>query len=145
MQPEHILEQMGRLMRSNRRWKCLAITGFVALLLSAAAPWGDTQQTRSEPSQAPGRFSTEISNPTAFYTNFCRVTGTPEEMILDFGLNTQITTNPSEPVKISHRLVMNYYTLKRLVGALSMALKQHEDTYGTLELDVQKRARRKSE
>ncbi|MBQ4194634.1 MAG: DUF3467 domain-containing protein, partial [Thermoguttaceae bacterium] len=29
------------------------------------------------------------SNVVATYANFCRVTGTPEELIVDFGLNPQ--------------------------------------------------------
>ena len=32
---------------------------------------------------------------TNSYANFCRVTGTPEELILDFGLNTQMGPNPN--------------------------------------------------
>jgi hypothetical protein len=75
------------------------------------------------------------------YANFCRVTGTPEELVLDFGLNTQMTPVPSEAVKLTHRLVMNYYTAKRLLGALHMAVQQHENTYGVLETDIQKRVR----
>jgi len=42
------------------------------------------------------------------YANYCRLTGTPEELVLDFGLNTQVEPQPSEPVKLMHRLVMNF-------------------------------------
>ena len=78
----------------------------------------------------------------ATYSNFCRVTGTPEELVLDFGLNTQMTPVPTEPIKLSHRLVLNYFTAKRLASALFQALQQHEMVYGVLEVDVNKRARR---
>jgi hypothetical protein len=97
------------------------------------------------PAQAPAlqqpQFSVDISGMSSAYANFCRVTGTPEELVLDFGLNTQMTPVTTEPVKLTHRLVMNYFTAKRLLGALHMAVQQHENTYGVLETDITKRAR----
>jgi len=93
---------------------------------------------------APGQqqqFAVDTSQLSTVYANFCRVTGTPEELVLDFGLNTQMAPVPGEPLKLTHRLVMNFFTAKRLLGALHMAVQQHENVYGTLEVDVQKRAR----
>jgi hypothetical protein len=86
-------------------------------------------------------FVVDASNMSTHYANFARVTGTPEELVLDFGLNTQVVPNPTEPVKLTHRLVMNYYTAKRLLLALNAAIQQHERVYGVLEIDVQKRVR----
>ena len=63
-------------------------------------------------------------------------------LVLDFGLNTQMAPMPGEPIKLSHRLVLNFFTAKRLLGALHMALQQHENVYGILEVDVGKRAQR---
>jgi hypothetical protein len=87
------------------------------------------------------QFSVDTSALSTAYANFCRVTGTPEELVLDFGLNTQMSPVPGEAVKLTHRLVMNYYTAKRLLGALHMAVQQHENVYGVLEIDIQKRVR----
>jgi Protein of unknown function (DUF3467) len=67
--------------------------------------------------------------------------GNSEELVLDFGLNTQMSPQPTEAIKLSHRLVMNFFTAKRLLGALHMAIQQHENVYGQLEIDVQKRLR----
>jgi hypothetical protein len=92
------------------------------------------------PAQSPS-FSVDTSQLSTSYANFCRVTGTPEELVLDFGLNTQMTPVASEPVKLTHRLVVNFYTAKRLLHALHMAVQQHEGVYGVLEVDIQKRAR----
>jgi hypothetical protein len=77
---------------------------------------------------------------TTTYANFCRVHVTPEELILDFGLNTSAVPNPKEPVKLTSRLVMNYYTAKRLSVALQQVIQQHERAYGKIELDYRKRA-----
>ena len=96
---------------------------------------GQAQQT------APPQFSVDSSALSTVYANFCRVTGTPEELVLDFGLNTQMTPVPSEPIRLTHRLVMNFFTAKRLLGALHMAVSQHENSYGLVETDIQKRLR----
>jgi Protein of unknown function (DUF3467) len=74
------------------------------------------------------------------YSNFCRVTATPEEVILDFGLNPQPFATGRQDVKANQRIVMNFYTAKRLLTALSMTIQRHEGTFGAIELDVRRRA-----
>src|SRR5438094_2471502 len=100
---------------------------------------------QAPPGAPPPQFTVDTTGMSAAYANFCRVTGTPEELVLDFGLNTQMSPVPAEPVKLTHRLVMNYYTAKRLLGALHMAVQQHENTYGVLETDITKRARQSAQ
>lgn len=73
------------------------------------------------------------------YANFCRVTGTPEELIIDFGLNPQPFGVPTEPVMISQRIITNFFTAKRLLHALQLSVQRHEAAFGVLETDVQKR------
>ena len=79
------------------------------------------------------------SKTTALYANFCRVTGTPEELIVDFGLNPQPFGTPTEPIAVTQRIVMNFYTAKRMLHALAMTVQRHEATFGPLETDIQKR------
>jgi len=84
----------------------------------------------------------DASNLQSSYANFFRVTGTPEELVLDFGLNTQqMTQTGPEVVKLSHRLVMSFFTAKRLLGALQWAVQRYETNFGGLETDFQKRLR----
>ena len=78
------------------------------------------------------------SKTIACYANFCRVTGTPEELIIDFGLNNQPMGVPTESIPISQRIIVNFFTAKRLLGALSMSVQRHEAAFGVLETDVQK-------
>lgn len=73
------------------------------------------------------------------YANFCRVTGTPEELIIDFALNPQPVGTPTEPVQINQRLITNFFTAKRLWHALGLTLQRHEAAFGVLETNVQKR------
>lgn len=75
------------------------------------------------------------------YANFCRVTGTPEEVILDLGLNIQPFGPSSSSIPVTQRVVMNYFTAKRMLGALQMTVQRHEAAFGVLETDVQKRVK----
>ena len=75
----------------------------------------------------------------ATYANFCRVTGTPEELIVDFGLNKQVGGNSPETIQLTQRIIVNFFTAKRLAAALVMAVQRHEQAFGLLETDVQKR------
>ena len=81
------------------------------------------------------------SKALAAYANFCRVTGTPEELIIDFGLNPQPFGIPNEPIPVTHRIITNFYTAKRMLHALQLTIHRHEATFGVLETDVQKRVR----
>lgn len=97
-----------------------------------------------ESKQAQPQQTTEVvvddSGTLPSYSNFCRVTATPEEVILDFGLNPQPFATGRQDVKANQRLVMNFYTAKRLLTALGMTIQRHEGTFGAIELDVRRRA-----
>jgi hypothetical protein len=99
--------------------------------------------TNPQPQQPPQQqqFLMDASAITTIYTNACQCRVTPEELVLDFGLNTQLQPMPNEPVKLTHRIVMNFFTAKRLLGMLANVVQQHENTFGALELDFQRRMR----
>ena len=89
---------------------------------------------------AAGRVGVDDSSiSAASYANFCRVTGTPEELIIDFGLKAQPFGTPTEPVQVTQRIVTNYFTAKRLLHALHLSVQRHEQAFGVLETDVNKR------
>ena len=75
----------------------------------------------------------------ASYSNFCRVTGTPEEVIIDFSLNPNPYTQQDQTIKIDNRIVLNHYTAKRLFAALQQTIMRHEQNFGVIELNVQRR------
>lgn len=108
------------------------------------APQGETPAPAApQPAQQPQVQAPQVkvddSKLVAMYANFCRVTGTPEELIIDFGLNPQPFGVPTEPVVVSQRIVTNFYTAKRLLAALQLTIQRHEAAFGVLETDVQKR------
>jgi hypothetical protein len=74
------------------------------------------------------------------YSNFARVTATPEEVIIDFALNPNPFIQGKQEVLVTQRLIMNFYTAKRLCRALLATLQRHEGAFGNIELDVQRRA-----
>ena len=92
---------------------------------------------------APQQVQIEVddSHVAALYANFCRVTGSPEELIVDFGLNPQPMGIPKNPIAVSQRIILNYFTAKRLLAALNMSIQRHEAVFGVLETDVQKRVK----
>ena len=92
-----------------------------------------------QPTAVRPQLQVDDKNVVATYANFCRVMGTPEELIVDFGLNPQPMGVPSEPIPVNQRLVLNFYTAKRLYHALGMTLQRHEKAFGVLEVDVNKR------
>jgi hypothetical protein len=104
----------------------------------------ENEGSQAQPPQAQQQPVTEVfvddSQTLPSYSNFCRVTATPEEVILDFGLNPQPFATGRQDVKANQRLVMNFYTAKRLLTALGMTIQRHEQTFGAIELDVRRRA-----
>ena len=75
----------------------------------------------------------------ATYANFCRVTGTPEEILIDVALNPNPFSRRDQNVKIDNRLVLNHFTAKRLLAALQQTIMRHEQNFGVIELNVQRR------
>ena len=142
-------------MRTTARCLCSAAAGaivtFFALCPSSApvvpgrAAWG--QQTKSSASKTTGgtlqavrNVKVDDSNVDAIYANFVRVTATPEEVLTDYALNTQPFAAGEQSVRVLRRLVLNFYTAKRLLTALQTTIERHELTFGPIELDVRKRA-----
>jgi hypothetical protein len=101
----------------------------------------ETQQAAQPAAAQAPQFTVDATGLSSIYTNWYRVTGTPEELVIDFGLNPQMGQVPTEPIKLSTRLVMNFYTAKRLLNALQFAVQRHESFFGVVEVDVQKRVR----
>jgi hypothetical protein len=105
-----------------------------------AAPSEAQPQTPAQPQQM--QVPIDFSSLTSGYVNWFRFTGSAEELIIDLGLAPQLgQMPPSEPIKLTHRLVMNFYTAKRLLQNLNRAVGIYESHYGALETDMQRRMR----
>ena len=93
------------------------------------------------PAQAQQQVVLDDTNTVSCYANFCRVMGTPEELIVDFALNNQPMGVPDKPIPVTQRIILNHYTAKRLLAALQMSIQRHETAFGVLETDVRKRVK----
>ncbi len=107
--------------------------------VAAAAPAASPAEQAQ--TQQPVQVQVEDQNALALYANFCRVTGSPEELIIDFGLNPQPIGVPKDPIQVKQRIIVNFFTAKRLLAALQMSVARHESVFGVLETDINKRVR----
>ncbi|HUG89572.1 MAG TPA: DUF3467 domain-containing protein [Planctomycetaceae bacterium] len=104
---------------------------------------GGAPQAAAQPGQQAQQAQITIDDNAAqaLYANFCRVSSTPEELVLDLGLNPQPYATGPQTIRVSQRVILNHFTAKRLLSALSMALQRHEQAFGVLETDIRKRVR----
>lgn len=76
------------------------------------------------------------------YVNFFRVTGNPDEVLLDLGMYSQVMgPGGPEPIELTHRLVMNFVTAKKLAEVLRVVVARHEQAFGAVEVDPNRRLR----
>jgi hypothetical protein len=94
---------------------------------------------------APTQVEIDDSQATAQYSNFCRLSAAPEELLMDFALNPLPVGPPTHPVAVTQRVVTGWHTAKRLMQVLQLSVQRHETMFGVLELDVQQRVRNQRE
>ncbi len=102
------------------------------------------EQAREQTGQQQVRLRVDEREMSSSYANAFRTNGTAEEVMLDFGVNllspaAQQDAQPEIIFKVNDRVIMNYYSAKRLAITLSQLIRRHEDDFGELELDVAKR------
>jgi hypothetical protein len=96
---------------------------------------------RQQAAQDSVRLELDDSNAAALYANMCRVSSTPEEVILDLALNPNPLGASSEKIRVSQRVILNHFTAKRLAALLAATVQRHEQVFGVLETDVRKRVK----
>jgi hypothetical protein len=114
---------------------------------------GGDAAPETQASQQTGRrevgLRVDESKLSTHYTNAFRSNVSAEEVVLDFGMNivqpvSQRDASPGGVVAnitfhVDNRLVMNYYTAKRLAMTLSDIVRQHEQQFGELKLNAAER------
>ena len=105
------------------------------------------QQTQAPQATQPGQpqqiqVNIDDSEMASVYVNFFRVTGNPDEVLLDLGMYSQVmAAGGPEPIELSHRLVMNFVTAKKLAEVLRVVVARHEQAFGVIEVDPNRRLR----
>jgi len=84
------------------------------------------------------------------YANAFRTNASADEVFVDFGINQTVPRQqqdgdgPAADIlfKLDERIIMNYYTAKRLAITLSNIVRKHEERFGELQLNVADRAKK---
>jgi hypothetical protein len=102
------------------------------------------EQTRNQTGQQQANVDIDEVNLKTSYANGFRTSATAEEVVVDFGLNyiqppDQQTGEQKMAFKANERIIMNYFSAKRLTLALSQIVRRYEQEFGDLELDAAKR------
>ena len=102
------------------------------------------EQARQQTGQRQVRLRVNEQDMQTTYANAFRTNGTAEEVLLDFGLNlvnppAKEGDQPEIVFQINQRVILNYFSAKRMAITLSQLIRRHEDQFGELELDVAKR------
>ncbi|MGD9691697.1 MAG: DUF3467 domain-containing protein [Phycisphaerales bacterium] len=77
------------------------------------------------------------SKMTTAYANTIRTSTTPDEVVLDFGLNMPAQGQDGKPMMVfavGSRVVMSWVSAKRLLGSLQGAIGQYEQQFGEIKL-----------
>jgi hypothetical protein len=107
-------------------------------------PAGEVPQAQPQQQGQPQQIQipVDMASLATGYVNWFRFTGSAEELVIDLGLAPQLgQMPPTEPIKLTHRLVMSFYTAKRLLQNLHRAVAIYEQHYGVLEIDPARRLR----
>ncbi len=84
----------------------------------------------------------DVSNRETVYANFVQAHLNADEVYLELGTFSQVVTPAGpDPIVLSHRVIMNFVTAKRLADLLRRAVTQHEQMFGVVELDPNRRLR----
>lgn len=85
------------------------------------------------------------------YANAFKTNATSEEVIIDLGLN-MVVPNPQGQsgdiagdilFQVNNRLILNYFTAKRLALSLGQLVRGYEEKFGELKLNVADRSKSK--
>ena len=104
------------------------------------------QQARQQTGQQQVQLRIDEREMTSHYANAFRTNATAEEVMLDFGVNLPNAAAPQgKPeiiFKVTDRVILNYYSAKRLAITLSQLIRRYEEQFGELELNVASRRKK---
>jgi hypothetical protein len=85
----------------------------------------------------------DVTNREVVYSNFVQANLNADELFLDIGTWSQTVapTGAADPIVLTHRVIMNFVTAKRLAELLRRAVAQHEQMFGVIEVDANRRLR----
>jgi len=102
------------------------------------------EQASDQTGQKQIRVRIDESNLKTSYASGFHPTATAEEVILDFGLNLVRPSKKQQDQReiifqANNRIIMNYYSAKRLALALGYVIRRYEQEFGEIEINAAKR------
>ena len=106
----------------------------IAPAADAAPPaYSGTPVSAAGPMAGQPRVKWNTANLKSSYINFANASSTQEEIVLNFGVNTNWDRMGGEvEIELAHRIVMSPFAAKRLSELLEKLLAQYEGRYGKL-------------
>lgn len=98
---------------------------------------GETVTTPDGQNQV--RLGIDESSVESFYSSITRISGTAEEILIDFSQGIRPTGQNAAVLKVDARVTLSPWAAKRLALALGQTIQRYEQTYGLLEVDPRKR------
>ena len=92
----------------------------------------DAPQVRSQPTVV-----WDEENARSVYANIFNVAGSQEEFVLSLGMNHSWGSGQKElKVKMTDRIIMSPFAVKRLAKLLNVVIRKFESRYGTLQIET---------
>jgi hypothetical protein len=101
----------------------------------------EPSQPQTQPEALPqAQVAIDTATLRTSYANVCRIAQTPNEVIIDFGLNPNFYGQIlDEPLRLDNRVILSHDAAKRLCLHLTATIQNYENRYGIIELDIAKR------
>ena len=92
------------------------------------------ETTKQENTQQQGgrRLQIDERGITVENCDYWLISGTPEEVTLRFG-DTK-GSSAGNPINVTHKIVLNYYTAKRLLDALSQTMAKYDEALKSMKV-----------
>ena len=91
-------------------------------------------ETRRNRIQGIGWNSSQVKST---YANVCNVTGTREEVVIDFGIYHPWERKPgANGIELTNRVVLSPFAVKRLAMMLNTLTREYEARYGKMDLEA---------
>lgn len=99
----------------------------------------DKRSAKEEKGSSAGqqiRVKLNTDNIKSSYANFCNVTSTREEVVLNFGVNNDWDRSRGEiGIDLTNRLILSPFAAKRLHTMLTSLLEGYEKRYGAINIE----------
>ncbi|MGD2176059.1 MAG: DUF3467 domain-containing protein [Candidatus Brocadiaceae bacterium] len=96
----------------------------------------DERMNESQPEQQTRRsVNLQLEGAELHYANVAVVTSTPEEVVLNFGVNAVPPNREGQTtVPVTDRVILSYPSAKRLAVTLGNIVRRYEDRHGVIEI-----------